>query len=436
MTASDRADALVIGAGIIGASLARELAGRGWRVLVVERNHAPGMGSTSSSSAVIRVHYSTFEGTALAWDGYHDWLEQKARAEHGEDAVARFVHCGCLVMETPENGHLERQKRFCRTLGIPYEEWDRAAILTRLPGYDLTRYAPPRRIDDPAFGTPAGGEIERATFFPTAGYVTDPQGAAAALAREAEARGARFLFRRSVAAILRTGGRVGGVRLADGEEIHAPVVVNAAGPSSFRINVMAGVHDEIRVPTRPLRQEVAHVPQPEGIDFSPDGPIVSDSDIGCYVRPDHGGNILVGSEMPDCDPRIYVEDEIGFDRSHTDQWTNQVWRYALRAPRLPIPHHPSGVVDLYDVTPDWIPIYDRSSLEGFFLAIGTSGNQFKNAFSAARLMAGLIEYCVNGGDHDTRPYTHALPHAGVAIDAGFFSRLRDPVGESSRSVLG
>lgn len=429
-------DAIIIGAGIIGSALARELAGRGWQVLVLDRNHAPGMGSTSSSSAVIRVHYSTLEGTALAWDGYHDWHMEAARQARGESALARFIECGCLVMETPENGFLARQKEYCRALSIPFEEWDHAAILDHLPGYDLARFAPPRRIDDPAFGTPAGGEIERATFFPTAGYVTDPQAAARNIAHEAEARGARLDFRVRVTGILRQGGRVAGVVLADGCEIHAPVVVNAAGPASSRINHMAGIADEIAVPTRPLRQEVAHTPQPEGIDLSARGPIVSDGDIGCYVRPDHGGNILIGSEMPACDPRVFVEDEEDFDHSHTDQWTNQVWRYALRAPRLPIPHRAAGVVDLYDVTPDWIPIYDTSSLAGFYLAIGTSGNQFKNAFSAARLMAGLIEYCEAGGDHDARPYRHALPHAGLTIDAGFFSRRRSPVDESSRSVLG
>ena len=50
-----------------------------------------------------------------------------------------------------------------------------------------------------------------------------------------------------------------------------------------------------------------------------------------------------------------------------------------------------GVVDLYDVTDDWIPIYDQSQLPGFYMAIGTSGNQFKNAPIVGEMMADIIE---------------------------------------------
>jgi hypothetical protein len=45
------------------------------------------------------------------------------------------------------------------------------------------------------------------------------------------------------------------------------------------------------------------------------------------------------------------------------------------------------------VTEDWVPIYDKSALPGYYMAIGTSGNQFKNAGVAARLVSEMIE-CV------------------------------------------
>ena len=79
---------------------------------------------------------------------------------------------------------------------------------------------------------------------------------------------------------------------------------------------------------------------------------------------------------------------------------------------------------LYDVSDDWIPIYDRSSLPGFYMAVGTSGNQFKNAPLAGVLMAELIGACEAGRDHDRDPVTVTGHYTGCAIDLGFFSRLR------------
>ena len=73
MTNSLSADAVVIGAGIIGTAVAYEIAKRGQRTISVDRAPKAGYGSTSSSCAIIRVHYSTLEGTAFAFDAYHDW---------------------------------------------------------------------------------------------------------------------------------------------------------------------------------------------------------------------------------------------------------------------------------------------------------------------------------------------------------------------------
>lgn len=430
------ADVIIIGAGVIGAAIGCEMSRAGFSTLNIDRNHDAGAGSTSGSCAIIRVHYSTLEGSAFAYEGFFDWQDWPAYLQAtDEQGLARFIQCGCLVMETPANGHMARHKEICRTLGIPFEEWNAAAIRSRLPPYDLTSFAPARRIDDPAFGRPNGSRIGGAVFFPTAGYVTDPQLSAHNLRRAAEAAGGRFLFNRSVTGILTRGGRVAGVALEGGEEIHAPVVINVAGPASHRINAMAGVTEDMNITTRPLRQEVAHVPQPDGFDFERQGLVVSDGDIACYARPEHGGNILIGSEDPECDPREFVDDE-DFNRDFTDQWTNQVHRYALRVPDLPIPRRPRGVVELYDVTEDWIPIYDRSCLPGFYMACGTSGNQYKNATVAARLMTGLVSYCENGGDHDTRPFRFDLPRAGFQLDTSFFSRRRRVNPESSNSVLG
>ena len=58
-------DAVIIGAGIIGAAIGYELSKRGWRTLNVDMLPAAGYGSTSNSCAIIRVYYSTLDGCAM-----------------------------------------------------------------------------------------------------------------------------------------------------------------------------------------------------------------------------------------------------------------------------------------------------------------------------------------------------------------------------------
>lgn len=66
-------DALVVGGGILGCSTAWELAARGLKVLVIEREHTVGHGSTSRSTAIIRQRYSHRAAMALALEGLRTW---------------------------------------------------------------------------------------------------------------------------------------------------------------------------------------------------------------------------------------------------------------------------------------------------------------------------------------------------------------------------
>lgn len=70
------------------------------------------------------------------------------------------------------------------------------------------------------------------------------------------------------------------------------------------------------------------------------------------------------------------------------------------------------------------------------LACGTSGNQFKNAPVAGKLMADLIDYCEAGHDHDTKPMRFRLAHLDYAVDLATFSRLREINQDSTFPVLG
>ena len=434
---SQQPDAIIIGTGVIGTAVAFEMAKNGWKTLSLDRNAQIGHGSTAGSCAIIRMHYSTFDGTAFAWEGYHYWRDWKAYLGLPDGhALAQFKECGCMVMRTEANGNLDKHLENSRDLDIPVEEWDEATILDKLPIYSLDSFSPPRRIDDPEFGTANGNRIGGALYWPNGGYVTDPALSAQNLADAARQHGAEFHLGVEVVEILKEDGRVRGVKLASGEEIYAKVVVNVAGPGSAHINGLAGVTDEMTIKTRPLRQEVAHVPAPEGFDFDSLGMVVSDSDIACYIRPEHGNNILIGSEDPECDPHMWTENDREYDGDFTEQWNNQVMRYGQRVPSLGIPSQSRGVVDLYDASTDWIPIYDKSSLGGFYMACGSSGNQYKNAPIAGKMMAALIDYCEGGADHDVAPLQYTLPYIGRDIDVGFYSRKREINEESSFSVLG
>ena len=63
------------------------------------------------------------------------------------------------------------------------------------------------------------------------------------------------------------------------------------------------VEEGMKIKTRALRQEVCHVPAPEGIDYEDVGTLISDGDISCYSRPEIGNHVLIGSEDPECDGR-------------------------------------------------------------------------------------------------------------------------------------
>lgn len=429
-------DAIIIGAGIIGACTAYELTKRGYRTLNVDKLPAAGYGSTGSSCAIIRTHYSTLDGSALAYEGYHYWVDWPGYiGVEDERGLAVFHETGCIVMKTELNSYLEPICRTMDEIGVPWQNLSPAEIKAKLPIYDLHRYGPVKLPDDPGFGEATGEALAGAVLFPKAGYISDPQLATHNVQRAVEATGGEFLFNAEVTAVRQANGRVCGISLADGRDVDAPVVVNVAGPHSFKINELAGVAAGMNIKTRALRQEVAHVPSPAGFDFEADGFVISDSDIGCYSRPELGNHILIGSEDPECDEREWVDPD-DYNREFTAQWQTQVYRAAQRIPSLGIPNQTKGVVDLYDVSDDWIPIYDKSDLPGFYMAVGSSGNQFKNAPVAGGMMAELILACEGGRDHDAEPVRITLQHIGREVDIGFYSRRREINRESSFSVLG
>ena len=401
-------EAVVVGAGVIGCSIALALARDGLDVTVVDRAGAPGQGSTSASSAIVRFGYSTYAGVATAWEAMHCWRDWGSHVTGSP--LATFHRCGLVFLDVAF-APFDRQTALYDQCGVPWSVWDAADLAAR--GIDPDRCWPPRRVDDPLFGT--SSETLTALWTPDAGYVDDPSLAALNLAESARSLGVRFLFNATVVGVEE------GIVLADGARVRAPVVVNAAGPWSGELNRLAGVGQDWSVTTRPLRQEVHQVPH------DPVGTIVADLDLGTYTRPTAGGAMLLGGTEPECDDLQWLAGADDCSPYATSAvWEAQTTRVARRLPGVVVPGRPSGIAGVYDVTEDWTPIYDRTERDGYFVAIGTSGNQFKNAPLVGSFLAALVR-----GES-----TYTGVHTGLTIDLTAFSRIRPRNAASTGTVMG
>jgi len=214
------------------------------------------------------------------------------------------------------------------------------------------------------------------------------------------------------------------------------VLVNAAGPHSRVLNEMAGV--ELGIETRALRREVHALPNPCATLPTEAGlPILGDLDGGLYSRPEAGGaQIVTGSLDPACDELEWIDDPDDFNIHCTNEYhERQVMRLMKRLPAAELGPM-RGVAGLYDVTLlDWNPVLDRTDLDGFYVALGTSGSSFKTAPIIGHCMAELIGAVEAGRDHDQDSLKIALPRTGFELDMAFFSRLRS-AHSSTQSVIG
>ena len=437
--------AVVIGAGVIGSSIALQLKRLGHDVTVVDRNSAAGMGSTSASSAVVRFNYSTFDAVMLSWESYFLWKEFKDLIDgtngysnnpkaNSQDHYAHLEDRGYVMLDVPVLSNENTMKLFDRA-GIPYEIWDSNQLKVGMPGIDAGRYWPNKPVKSDEFWSEAKEELG-AIFSKHGGYVSDPLLAAQNFAAAAKREGVNFKFKKAVVGIEKKDGKVCAVKVSDfdsqskralntGEEvITADVVVNVAGPWSTLINQMAGAGSDFTVELKPLRAEVHQISTPK--DILP-GPIMGDLDLGTYVRSGPGGITLVGGTEPECDVLEWFGpdkvDEVNMTRT-VEVFESQTYRFARRFPAAQIPSTPVGVVGVYDVSSDWTPIYDKTDVPGFYVAIGTSGNQFKNAPGAGLVMAHLINQVENGADHDKNPVVYSCQKTNKEINLGTFSRKR------------
>ena len=410
-------DAIIIGAGVVGCSIALALTRQGFKTLSVDSNPAAGYGSTSHSSAIIRPFYSHITSAAIAHESRCHWRNWPSFLDiPASEPLAQYSETGGLVLV--REGHQSQYAdnvAVLKHLGIQHQILTPTEIEHLYPDISMKAYGPPKSLGDPTFGQPSAGEISSGIYINACGYVSDPQLAANNLYQAAKQLGAAFEFNTLVTQINRLGGAITGVKLKGSRQLSCPVLVNAAGPHSSVVNRMADVN--LAINTHAHRHEVAYAKMPG--DFSGRAGFLVDIDSGFYARPD-GADLLIGSTDPTCDePDIVDPDD--FSNAFTDQWTTQVYRAAQRWPHLGIENTARGTVGLYDVSDDWIPVYDKTDLDGYFVAIGTSGNQFKNAPLVGDIMAAVI----TTPDHDVHPASLTLAHVGVSVDLSFYSRNRD-----------
>jgi sarcosine oxidase subunit beta len=360
-----KADAVVIGAGIVGASTAHFLTKLGFgEVALVEKSKVCG-GSTQYSAAHVRQHYTNEVAIRLA----HRGAAMFADAEERLGGPAGFVQHGYLVIAPPDQEQAIRdvvpvQQGF----GVKTEILTPEEVQHRWPELDVDGVA-------------------LACFEETSGYA-DPVLTTQSLVRSAQERGLKLYEGCEVLDITTEGGRVTGVVTGDGT-ISTGVVVNACGPWGDRIGRMVGID-------YPLTFSREH----EAIFDAPDRfgelPVMSDATQCLYFRRYGDGKILVGQGWPKekepADPESYDD---GTDAEHLE-W--MVPRLLNRLPSLRAtlgqPNYGgtfvTGYSGVYDITEDWYPILGEEEIGGYYSAFGGSGHCFKLAPGMGESLAHLI----------------------------------------------
>ncbi len=169
------------------------------------------------------------------------------------------------------------------------------------------------------------------------------------------------------------------------------------------------------------------MPAPAGYNDGGAGPCLADLDLGVYLRGTPGDGLLVGgpSRIATRCSGSTTQTPVTPTRPRRCSRRRST-RAARRLPGLGVPGRPTGVAGVYDVTEDWTPIYDGTEREGFYVAIGTSGNQFKNAPMVGRLMRAVID-----GEGSV-----VGEHTGLDIGLAGFGRLRPRNAASTGTVMG
>jgi sarcosine oxidase, subunit beta len=354
----ETADVVIIGGGIVGSSVAYNLAESGCaNVLIIEREEKQGLGSTGKSMGGVRAQFATPVNIQMSLYS----IDLFSRFEEITGQTADYRAHGYLFCATTE-AHLkylgENQEKQ-RAAGVKNAE-----MVSR---EDIVKMVPQMIADD----------IIGAAYCPSDGFV-DPHGVMTGFAKRARELGARTWLNTAVTGINVENGVVTGVRTTNGD-VSTRNVINAAGPWAAEIARMAGVE----LPVTPLRRQIVKT---QRCDFLPAKfPMVIDMSTGFHFRRE-GEAILMA--WPD------DEETYGFKTAFTHDFMEKVLTRAVdRVPEFAdLAVNPKQCwAGMYEVSPDHHAIIGPApGVKGLFFANGFSGHGVMHSPASGRITADLV----------------------------------------------
>lgn len=348
------AEVVIIGAGIMGCSIAYHLAARGVRdVLVIERD-AIGRGATADAAGGIRLQFSTETNIRLSQISMEYWEQFDERF----DTSINFRQQGYLFLLTREADVpvFQRNLALQQSLGVP-ARW--------VTPDEIRELNPAVVVDDVLGGTFCGKDGWADTSTSTMGF-----------ARAARRNGVRIVEGSAVTAMDAADGRITGVRVGD-DRISTPLVICCAGPQTRAVGRMAGVelpilpYRRMSFITEPFDRIPAHVPMT--IEFA----------RSLYFHPESHG-FLFGMSDPD--------EPSSENKAVDDEWmATTVEALVERAPVFEYASVMRGWAGFYEVTPDDNPLLGRiAGLDGFIVAAGFSGHGFMQGPAIGLTIAEMV----------------------------------------------
>ena len=407
-------DVIVIGAGIIGLSIAWQLVRRSnLRVTVLEKGSSTGEGSTGASSAVCRYRYSTDEMVHFARDGIHAYREWQAFTGLTEPR-AHFNNDGVLWMPGSDTAWADREHERMQRLGIATEVLDDEQLSERFPAFSSCTVAP---------DTETGAEHEcrggsRNLFEVDGGHI-DPASAMQDLVDACRASKVDIRFRSEVTEIDLDGGRVRAVCLADGSKIATGLLINASGPWCMRLYEACGL--DIGWKVEPVRIQVVYRDRPK--ELVGHIPVTADMEGGIYFRTENRGAQLVVGSVREQDEQEIVSDPDRF-QAETDQDFEIRVLHVLhhRFPALPNTGRIRGYCGLYTFNRDDVHrLLGPTAIDGLWAANGFSGHGFK----IAPAVGSMVAQAITG---ERRDFDTEVPMESYSVG-------REPIQIDNKSVI-
>ncbi|PKB71525.1 MAG: hypothetical protein BZY87_05060 [SAR202 cluster bacterium Io17-Chloro-G6] len=352
------ADAVIVGGGVMGCSIAYNLAVKGMTNVVLLERDVLGSGSTGRSTASVHTHYSTAVLAGMA--------QRSLQVFRNFDDV---VGGDCGFTET---GHLVfagRSDHAPMTASVALQQ--EAGINTSIINpRDASEIAPGFNLEDCA----------AIAYEPMTGHA-DASGTLLAYASRARQMGLRTELRSPATGLEVNGGRVTAVVTSQGR-ISTDRAIVAAGPWSKEFLALYGIDLPIKV----TRHEVAAFRRPAGNSANLAG--VSDLANQIYFRPEGPNLVLVGSGGIG----ETIENPSVYGHRPTQGFIESVWtRLVNRIPIMEHAEYATGFAGLYTSTPDRHPVMDQiGGIEGLYLCTAFSGHGFKLAPAAGAAMAELV----------------------------------------------